>query len=54
MSAQTIKVHLPPDLRREIEAAANEELRSVSNTVHRIIAEWATRRRAQQSAQAAA
>lgn len=54
-ATETIKVHLPADLRHEIEQTAEAEGRSLSNTVRHVVSEWAAQRRAarEQQSQAA-
>lgn len=54
--SDAIKVHLSPDLHHEVAVTAEEEGRSLSNVVRRVVSEWVDRRRAdrdQQPAQAA-
>lgn len=50
---EAIKVCLPADLRHEIEQAASEQGRSLSNTVRHVVSQWAKQRAAERSQQAA-
>jgi metal-responsive CopG/Arc/MetJ family transcriptional regulator len=53
-ASEAIKVCLPPDLRREVECTAEEEGRSLSNVVRRVVTQWAAQRRAAREQQQAA
>jgi len=50
---EAIKVHLPQALRREIEAAAEAEQRSLSGLLRVVISQWAKDRRRHQESAAA-
>jgi predicted HicB family RNase H-like nuclease len=52
--SETIKVHLTPELRRQVELTAEEEGRSLSNVVRRVVSQWAKQRAAERSQQQAA
>lgn len=52
-ASEAIKVCLPPELRREVERTAEEEGRSLSGVLRRVVTQWAAERRQQQSQAAA-